>query len=263
MRNWGWIPMLALALPGPALGCGGDDDVEDDAGGPDDGVDVADEVAVDAADADEDVGPGDVSGEAEDVGETVADGTGDVPGSPYCPVVDFEPCGGDLTGRWSLVAYCPEDPAAAAALYESPYDDHPECVGGGNETIGHSEVAGDFEFAADGSVTVSTTTTIVMEWVFTDGCLTAAGLAGATSAERCAAVGNDHLACEYAPDACRCISDPMEEAGGGGTTYTVTGNEVQLGEEPPAAYCVDGDSLIMDYYLYHPVSWRWWVFVRA
>jgi len=39
--------------------------------------------------------------------------------------------------------------------------------------------------------------------------------------------------------------------------YAVDGDEIRLGDDPPARYCVDGDALVMDYYEFHPVSWRY------
>jgi len=188
-----------------------------------------------------------------------SDAAGD---SPYCPVTDYTACGGSIVGSWSILALCPEDPAAAAALFESPFDDRPACVGGGNETNGRSEIEGVFEFDDAGQVTFATTSTLLVTWVFDDACLEAAGRAGATPEARCDDVSSDRLTCEYAPDACRCVGDPIVEPDEGSGTYTITGDEVVLGDDPPATYCVDGDSLVMDYYLFHPVSWRYWVFER-
>lgn len=180
----------------------------------------------------------------------------------FCPVEDFEACAGDVVGTWRVRSLCPDDPAAAAALFESPYDDREECVGGGNSTIGHSEVDGLFELASDGAVMFEMTTTIRMEWVFDDTCLAAAPLRGATAEERCADVANERVTCSYTPDACHCESDEIVQPESGSGTYTIDGDEIQFGDDPPARYCVDGDRLVMDYYLYHPVSWRYWVFER-
>ncbi len=256
-----------LAIFAIPLACGTDSGApapEDDSGVADVGVDAADDGGTsgddtsDAADAREDGAGG------EDAPTITDAGPGDtgVWESPYCPVESFSACGGEVGGRWRFLATCPEDPAAAAALFVSPYDDRPECVGGGNETIGRSTLDGFFEFADDGNVSWEITTTMLLTWVFDDTCLAAAPLSGATPEERCNDVANDRLACAYAPNACRCESDPLiqEEADDG--TFTIDGMEIQLGEDPPAAYCIDGDSFVMDYYVHHPVSWRYWVLER-
>jgi hypothetical protein len=135
-------------------------------------------------------------------------------------------------------------------------------VGNGNETIGEPEMVGTFEFGADGQFTYETTSTVHVTWVYTDLCLEAVGVAGTTAADRCTGLTREHQVCEYAPDACRCVADPMIENDAGGGPYSVDGDELVLGEDPPSTYCVDGDRLIMDYYLIHPISWRYWAFER-
>lgn len=181
--------------------------------------------------------------------------------SAYCPVVDFAACGGDLVGTWAFRALCPEDPAAAAALCEHPYDDRAVCMGEGNEAVCDGRQEGTLTFAADGSLDVETTTTLIATWRFTDECLTAVATSGATPEEHCASIANERLTCTY--DAgCTCVGDPIVESDTNTSTWQVVDSDLTLGEDPPAAYCVDGDRLTMDYYLYHPVSWRYWVLER-
>jgi len=198
---------------------------------------------------------------------TIGDSTGvaDVPStdSPYCPVVGYEACGGDVVGRWEIRSLCPDDAEAAAALCESPYDDREVCVGNGNTTQCNGTTTGTFEFTEDGQVLFEQTVTMTVEWVFTDECLQAASRNPADSAEgRCANQGNERLTCTYSSAGCHCVGEPIVQPDSGSGTYSITDDEIQLGDDPPASYCVDGDSLIMDYYLYHPVSWRYWVFER-
>jgi len=183
-------------------------------------------------------------------------------GGEVCPVVGFEACGGDLVGTWSFVALCPEDPEAAAALCESPFDDNPECVGGGNVNNCEGFIEGTLNFDGQSTVTGDTVSGITPSWIFTDTCLEAAGLDGGEPEARCLGLSSDKLTCTYDPGACLCQGGAMEQPDQSEASYSIEGNDLQLGEDPPAAYCVDGDRLIMDYYIYHPISWRYWVLER-
>lgn len=179
----------------------------------------------------------------------------------YCPVVGYAPCGGDLIGTWAFRALCPEDPEAAAALCEHPFDDRVECTGAGNEARCDGAQTGTLIFAADGTLEVDTTVTLVATWGFSDACLESVARAGATPAERCASLTTERLECAY-DGACSCVGAPIVESDTNTSTYAIDGLDVTLGDNPPASYCVDGDTLTMDYYVFHPVSWRYWVLER-
>ncbi len=180
---------------------------------------------------------------------------------PYCPVVGYSACGGDVVGTWALRSLCPDDPVAAAALCEHPYDDRSECTGPGNEAICDSTNTGTFVFNADESLEFTTGYSMVATWNYTDACLMAAPLSGSSAEARCAAMANDHLSCVY-DGGCTCVSDPMAETATDTGTYAIVDDEITIGGDPPASYCVQNGILTMDYYLYHPVSWRYWVFER-
>jgi hypothetical protein len=198
----------------------------------------------------------------EDGGSASTDaGSGDAGDDPYCPVVDYAACGGDLLGTWALRALCPEDPAAAAALCEHPYDDRAVCSGAGHEAICDSSAAGTFTFNGDDTVDIDTTLTLISTWHFTDDCLADVDPAGADAEARCLGMGNDRLTCSY-QDHCSCVSDPMPQSDTTTGTWAIVDGDLVLGDDPPSSYCVDGDGLVMDYYVYHPVSWRYWVLER-
>jgi hypothetical protein len=194
--------------------------------------------------------------------------TGDAPavdapaGGQYCPVVGYSACGGDILGTWGMRALCPEDPAAAAALCEHPYDNRTVCTGTGNEATCDGSVSGTLTFKADGTVEIDTQLTLVTSYNFTDECLAAAITTGTTAEERCLSMTKaDKLTCSYNAR-CTCVSAPMVESDKKTGTYKIEGQDLTLGEDPPASYCVDGDRLTMDYYVFHPVSWRYWVLER-
>jgi hypothetical protein len=213
-----------------------------------------------SSDADNDAGGQDADdeGDASDADEGGHDADDQ---AQVCPVTGYSPCGGSLLGAWSFLDLCPEDPEAAAALCESPFDDRPECVGSGNLSICDSTKTGTLDFRADGTILFEDEIVMIATWYFTDRCLEAVRTES-TPTERCESISNEHLRCEYQPDRCVCVSDPMPEHDEGSGTYVVSDNELVIGDDPPATYCIDGDRLTMDYYLFHPVSWRYWVLER-
>ena len=189
--------------------------------------------------------------------------TPDAEADQICPVVGYEACGGDVLGTWAFMDLCPEDPEAAAALCENPFDDRPACVDGGNVNRCEGYQSGTLTFDGAGVVTVDTESGMDVSWIFTDACLEAAQQGGATPEARCLGMNTDKLSCTYEPDACACVGlVSMTQSDFNEAPYAIEGDEIVLGEDPPATYCVDGDRLIMDYYLFHPVSWRYWVLER-
>ncbi len=182
-------------------------------------------------------------------------------GDEDCPVVGYAACGGDLLGTWLFRSLCPDDPVAAAALCEHPYDDRPECIGTGNEAICDGTHSGSLVFLADGSVEIDTQVRLAATWSFTDKCLAAVVATGSTAEERCGEMASARLSCVY-EGRCTCVGDPIVESDTNSAPYAISGDELTIGEDPPATYCVDGDRLTMDYYAFHPVSWRYWVLVR-
>lgn len=180
----------------------------------------------------------------------------------FCPVINYASCGGDLVGTWNFRAVCPDDPAAAAALCEHPYDDRPVCTGNGNEAICDGTHSGTLTFKSDGSLDIETTVTLVVTHNFTDECLAAVIPRYNTAEERCADLNNNQrLSCTYNTQ-CKCVSEPIVESDSRSGSYTIADGDLILGDDPPASYCIDGERLTMDYYLYHPVSWRYWILER-
>lgn len=214
-------------------------------------------------------GPGEDVANANEVAEEIGDEPADVtvdtqqPSAGWCPVEGYAACGGDLTGTWKFLALCPEDAQAAADLCESPFDDKAECVGGGNINDCKGFHEGTLTFDGNGQVAFETELWMAMTWVYTDACLAAAGVAGGTPEERCLGLSSDKLTCNYLPDECTCSAETGKEFDSGDAAYSLAGDELVIGEDPPATFCIEDDLLIMDYYLFHPVSWRYWVLQRV
>ena len=201
-----------------------------------------------------------------DMGGEVEMGTGGADqgvGAEVCPVTDFTSCGGDVEGTWSVVAFCPEDPAAADALCENPFSDTAACVGGENGRRCQWARSGTVRFA-EGRVNTMLSARLDVEYTFSDACVLAReqGAEGAEAA--CLSLSNARLSCAYDDGVCVCTAslspqdDSLDEA------YTVDGATLTIGsggEALTAAYCVEGDRLVMDV-MPHPVSWRYWVLSR-
>jgi len=176
-----------------------------------------------------------------------------------CPLVGYQPCGGDLTGTWNVLRYCPEDPAAAQALFEHPYDDLAQCQRPENPVSAVRSWSGTVAFAA-GLVTLDIASSVAVSYGFTDACLAAArpGVSGA--AAQCAALATQVLSCTYQPGLCTCtgvVPYPDEKLT---EPWSASGSDLSLAGEQ-ATYCVSGKGLVIDFKV-HPVSWRWWVLER-
>jgi len=237
--------------------CSGNDSAEGDAGETDHDVTGDDVTAADGID-----GPGEPDGDVVVTDGSEDQGDGDGPdGDAWCPVTDYTPCGGNIVGTWAYRGLCPEDPEAAAALCEHPFGDRTECTGTGNEAYCDSTDTGTLIFYEDLSIDIETHFSMVNTYNFTDACLEAVATSGTTPEERCADMSREHLACAYTTQ-CTCVSDPMVEDFTNTATYAVVDNEVTIGDDPPSTYCIEGDVLTMDFYLIHPVSWRYWVLER-
>ena len=197
--------------------------------------------------------------EGDDDDVTGDDDTGE---GDYCDVDDYEPCEGGLVDTWAFRALCPEDPAVAADVCEHPYDNVPECTGTGNEAICDGTVGGTLAFQADGTVDVDVSVTLVTTWHFTDECLETVVDRWDTPEERCADLDtNEGQTCTYT-ESCVCVTDPQIDSTTTTADYAVEGQDLTIGDDPPSTYCVDGDRLTMDFYAFHPDSWRYWVLER-
>jgi hypothetical protein len=199
-----------------------------------------------------------------DAGDSATDSalpTDAAPGDGYCPIVGYSECGGDLIGTWAFRDLCPEDPAAAAALCEHPFDDQPVCAGTGNEAVCDGNQTGTLTFNTDGTVDVATETVLIGTWNYTNDCLAAVTTSGGTPEEQCDSLNNGRQVCTFVAG-CTCVGEPIMESFTNNAPYEVVGNDLTLGDDPPSSYCIDGDLLTMDYYVFHPVSWRYWVLER-
>ena len=182
-------------------------------------------------------------------------------GGEACPVTGYAPCVGDVVGTWSIGGFCPDDPAAAAALFEHPYSDTTECADRELNTV-------DGVLVHEGTITFTATEAQAnfteeahVTWGFTTACLGAV-FAKSTAEDACAELGSGggNLTCTFAADYCTCAGVIEGKPSTETIAYTVDGSAMQLGEAA-VTYCVDGDTLTLDF-AEHPVSWRYWVLDR-
>lgn len=232
-----WMFGLTLTLILGAVGCARTEDTDDDTTEADDD-DITEAVDDDTSEADDDTT------------------------DEYCPVEDYEPCDGDLAATWGFRALCPEDPEVAAEVCEHPFDNVTECSGTGNEALCDGDASGTLSFHADGTVDVDVEITLVTTWHFTDECLATVVDGFDTAEERCADLdARQGQTCTY-DTSCVCVTEPLVDGTTTTVDYTLEGQDLSIGNDPPSTYCIDGDTLTMDFYAYHPISWRYWVLER-
>lgn len=186
-------------------------------------------------------------------------------GGWQCPVAAEPPCGGFLEGStWTIVDFCPEDPTAAAALFEHPYGDLPACQPPGGTVQGQLVDSGEIAFV-DGEIVLDIGGYAATTYTFSPACL-AAAKPGQEPALACAAMSKpDLMACSFGGSGagpCTCLAKVPKEGGKSKLPYAVVGGTtLKAGNEFSAAYCVQGDRLILDVSP-HIVSWRWWLLKR-
>lgn len=204
-----------------------------------------------------DVAAGDTLG-GPDVESPDADDSSDTaPSAGACPVIDGDPCGGDILGTWTVAEFCPDDPEAAAALCENPFDD-PACTD--TERACPFVRSGTIVFSAT-EATLDTVTSITPMYRFSSACVQAVKPEAAGAEAACAAMGSPKLTCVYEPGTCVCTGSTEPEPAVETLPVTIDGQSLKLGESA-ATFCVSGDRLTLDFAM-HPVSWRWWVLDRA
>lgn len=188
-------------------------------------------------------------------------------GGWQCPVAAEPPCGGALEGStWTIVDFCPEDPTAAAALFEHPYGDLPACQPPGGSVQGNLVDSGEIAFV-DGEMVLDIGGYAETTYTFSPACL-AAAKPGQEPAAACAAMSKaDLMACSFAgagsgSGTCTCHAKIPKEGGKSKFPYAiVAGTTLKAGSEFSAGYCVQGDRLVLDVSP-HIVSWRWWLLKR-
>ena len=176
-----------------------------------------------------------------------------------CPVVGFQPCGGDLSGTWNVVSFCPEDPAAAAALFEHPYDDRQACKDRTKNTVDAVVTqTGTITFAA-GEIVMDVTSTYDLTYGFTDACLAVAVPAEPDPKSACLAMEKPgKLSCTYQPDRCVCTGKIVNPGQTETAPYELVSSTQLKMDGMLAGFCRSGSVLILDWEK-HPISWRYWI----
>lgn len=202
-------------------------------------------------------GGGDAGGDASGGGVDAGGGGG------VCPVTGFTACGGELSGTWSIREFCPADPEAAAALFEHPFSDTPECADRTMNTV-DGVLVHTGTIAFDGTnVQMNITEEAHVTYGFTSACL-AAVYAKSTAQEACDELGSrGTVTCTFVADFCTCSGVVPGEPSSDSVPYTLTDATTVSIDGVSAAYCVDeaGTGLTLDF-AEHPVSWRYWVLER-
>jgi hypothetical protein len=161
------------------------------------------------------------------------------------PLCEGDPCGGDLTGSWEIVASC------TSGIGDASFFGCAE----GSLRFGTFDVSGTFTFAADGTVTTAAreyaTGRVLLPLSCYPGfdCATLAALAVASGVEAiCEDRGPiDAASCAVSTDACECaltLDDPDLMQQGTITTDPAGTFVLTVGEEEiGGVYCVSSDEL--------------------
>jgi hypothetical protein len=169
---------------------------------------------------------------------------GSTPNSTGATCTQTSPCGGDITGDWSIVSFCPDTSNAA------PEEVKQICA---QATVDFDTpmVSGTISFKADKSFTQSSSASGTGYLVFPPSCLDQPG-----AKLTCAQVqdgltqnsNNQKWACTSANGGCRCGLQLADTANNGGT-YTTSSNDLTLtstgASALPSMYCVKSDKLYM------------------
>ena len=182
-----------------------------------------------------------------------------------CPA-SFTPCGGDVVGKWSLVAVCPAGGQSLSKPCSHPYEDLPACTGSGNEAICTNVYGGTITLAADGKSTVEMALHGEMAIGFSDACVVAV-TGAASAADGCQSLTTKNgkkLDCTFSNGACRCRFATEPETETKTDVYQVSGTDLVItpsssGEKIGGSYCVTGDELVMR----GVIGWAYWVLRRA
>jgi hypothetical protein len=175
-----------------------------------------------------------------------ANGMGGSGVTPACS--GYAPCGGDFLGTWRLEAVCGQMPASDTT--PAACEDEVKSEMASTET--------DYEFSADGRVTLSTSIEQDLQLSVTDACAEArlsvdaetyCSLTGtASDAGGSSASGTPVYDCTYVAPTCSCHvtqhgTSSIKE------TYTSMGSQItvvdQHGTTSTVEYCVTGDTLML------------------
>ncbi|MBN2574989.1 MAG: hypothetical protein JXP73_10540 [Deltaproteobacteria bacterium] len=165
-------------------------------------------------------------------------------GIPTC-VGDFDACGGDLTGKWTLDGVCSETDISEEMFDLSEFP--PECS---NMVQSISmKVSGTVEYA-NGTETSDVTMSVTVKGIYTAACMTAIAETPITATqEMCEmiAAGFDptegmSMSCSLSGGGCACTMS-MSEHAQETDTYTVSGGTLIYSSGENVQYCVSGDTL--------------------
>ncbi|HYX34452.1 MAG TPA: hypothetical protein VE954_15210 [Oligoflexus sp.] len=178
---------------------------------------------------------------------------------PFCPVENFQACGGSLQGSWSLEAQCPD--ASEAIPCEFPFDNIDACQGAGNTVQCHWDGTGQISFTKK-TMHIQTQDALVARYTLTDLCTAAVRPDAGLPAERCAALSRPPLmSCTLEKDLCVCDSRVEDEPSVDKVTYTASSNVLNFADFQ-ASYCIKDERLTLSFEP-HPRSWKYWVLKKT
>ena len=174
-------------------------------------------------------------------------------GGSSCGDLNFESCGGDITGKWNMKNICENVEQSYAEVYQDP-----QCLNGGIESSSIDWQNSYYEFKSDGTYTFYIHPFFSdVHYILHEECLAAvAEKEGKTGEEYCMDIKDDYSTCEYTEPDCICNMD-IENVEGSTEpgNYTTTDEGIltldrysnEFMEDEVARYCVKGSQLIIEF----------------
>jgi hypothetical protein len=166
-------------------------------------------------------------------GGRVSGGTGGSGGAPA--TCDSAPCGGDLTGRWSIEKVC------GSASQAFPMRSCPDSM----LTTSYDSVSGTYQFDESGTWQEVFSATVSVQGTSPASCVSESDCREFED-EMQSSSGASNVACSF-QGTCRCS---MTLSGNGSGTYRVSGTSVTTtsdGASQTYGYCVSGNTLTLIY----------------
>lgn len=176
----------------------------------------------------------------------------------FCPVENFQPCGGSLEGVWNLRAHCTEPGVELPC--EFPFDNEKACLGLENTVHCRLNVSGTMSFS-EKMLHLQRHESIDARYTFSESCTAAVRPEAGSAALRCASLSRPPImSCSLEKNLCTCEAHIIGEPNDATVSYSVQKQTLKF-DEFVASYCVRGDQLTLNFEP-HPMSWKFWVLTR-
>ena len=198
----------------------------------------------------------------QNVQEIISDSLHDQDPQSYCPVINFKSCGGDPSGDWNILVFCPDDPVAAQKKCESPFSNEKLCTTAENNVQCY--------YSRKGTLNINKTrfkldmkSTLHIKYIFSADCVKK--IKSDNSAANACQKLSSKMSCQFVKNLCLCEFSTSPPATVIDAEYQKKGNQLIIGPNKKrpihADFCIQGKTLTLDI-TPHIVSWRCWLFQK-